>query len=73
MPMPEPPIDPPDDDPECPVCDAILHIATRGLASCDACGWVNEPDWGDRPGRKGLISLTRRYSPAPTGTPGANC
>ena len=47
MPIPEPPIDPPDDDPECPVCDAILHIATRELASCDACGWVNEPDWSD--------------------------
>ena len=47
MPMPEPPLDPPDDDPECPVCDAILRVATRELASCDACGWVNEPDWSD--------------------------
>ena len=43
--MPEPPIDPPDDDPECPVCYAGLHIAPRELASCNACGWTHEPDW----------------------------
>jgi transposase len=43
--MPEPPLDPPSDDPECPVCDAILHIATRQLASCGACGWIHEADW----------------------------
>ena len=45
-PMAEPPLDPPEDEaPECPVCDAILKIATRQLASCGACGWSNDPDW----------------------------
>jgi len=44
--MEEPPLDPPEDEaPECPVCDAILKIATRGLASCEVCGFTDEPDW----------------------------
>ena len=46
--MPEPPIDPPDEDdgPECPVCcDAILIVSSRDLASCEVCGFTDEPDW----------------------------
>jgi len=44
--MPEPPIDPPpDDNPECPACDAII-VSIRGeRATCEACGWVNDPNW----------------------------
>lgn len=44
---PEPPIDPPDDDTECPACDAPLVICRADLAQCGACGWVNEPDFTD--------------------------
>tara|TARA_R110000824_G_scaffold291204_1_gene479737 strand:- start:189 stop:362 length:174 start_codon:yes stop_codon:yes gene_type:complete len=50
--MPEPPIDPPDDeyDYECPACDAIAvewtcGATNRELACCEVCGWSNEPDW----------------------------
>ena len=34
-----------DDTSECPVCDAYLRVSSRELALCDACGWVDEPDW----------------------------
>ena len=44
---PEPPIDPPDDDTECPACDAPLVICRADLAQCGSCGWVNEPDFTD--------------------------
>ena len=44
MTCPEPPLDPPEDDPECPECDKPLKTATKDLLECD-CGWVSEPDW----------------------------
>ena len=49
MTCPAPPLDPPEDDPECPECDKPLRIVTKNFFECD-CGWVSEPDWSQCPG-----------------------
>ena len=43
----EPPLDPPDDFPECPECDAPLEIFRPDLAKCSECGWEHESDYTD--------------------------
>jgi hypothetical protein len=47
MTCPEPPLDPPEDNPECPECDKPLEVARSDRMEC-SCGWVgvgNEPDF----------------------------
>ena len=44
MTCPDPPLDPPEDNPECPACDRPLKIARRDRMEC-SCGWLNEPDF----------------------------
>jgi len=42
---PEPPLDPPEDLPECQECDAPLKTVRPDYAECSECGWVNEVDY----------------------------
>ena len=40
-------LDPPEDEPECPECDAPIRVWEGYLAECSSCGWTrDEPDYG---------------------------